>query len=299
MISRRRIRPVTGHTLSKLIRITGKLSRMFSGTAELVPDRVPSGGRETYQIRESSVYDGVAFVRIGCAAHSLWRSVELNMWHLMRPFLQAPVLDLGCGDGSFSFLLFHSIDAGVDLDENLISSAGAAGTYRQTRVADVSQHIPFEDDCFGTVVSNSVLEHVPNVEGVLREVRRVLTTGGYFVFAVPTDRFHTHLARVYGDSEAEQFNRDLEHVNLYSDSDWQQMLERFAFRLLASKRYLAPEAIAWYRLLTWGLMRRLESSPLTSAWYRVLRRKLVTLTEASIDIPEGGCTIFACRKEAY
>ncbi|HXE12076.1 MAG TPA: class I SAM-dependent methyltransferase [Bryobacteraceae bacterium] len=45
-----------------------------------------------------------------------------------------------------------------------------------------AERIPFPDECFDIVVSNSVLEHVADIDGCFREVSRVLAPGGTFWF---------------------------------------------------------------------------------------------------------------------
>ena len=54
--------------------------------------------------------------------------------------------------------------------------------------------MPFPDAHFATVVSNSVLEHIPDVEPVVREVARVLKPGGWFHFCVPGPNFRRFLS---------------------------------------------------------------------------------------------------------
>ena len=43
-------------------------------------------------------------------------------------------------------------------------------------------------------MSNSVLEHIPNVEAVLKETGRVLRPGSPFVFCVPNHQFLSSLS---------------------------------------------------------------------------------------------------------
>lgn len=52
--------------------------------------------------------------------------------------------------------------------------------------ADV-QFLPFPGNSFDRVVSTCLLHHLPNVEGALREVRRVLRPGAEFGVVFPTD----------------------------------------------------------------------------------------------------------------
>lgn len=52
-------------------------------------------------------------------------------------------------------------------------------------VCDLSKHLPFEDSEFEVVYSNQVLEHVPNMIGLVEEIHRILVPGGLMVAHVP------------------------------------------------------------------------------------------------------------------
>jgi SAM-dependent methyltransferase len=92
---------------------------------------------------------------------------------------QGRVLDLGCGVGHSYDMLAPRPSVGVDID------AGAlAAQERQTVVADM-RDLPFEDRSFASVLSVQSIEHVPDPERVLAEVRRVLQPGGTAVFVTP------------------------------------------------------------------------------------------------------------------
>ena len=89
------------------------------------------------------------------------------------------LLDLGCGVGHSYDLLAPRETVGLDAD------AGAlAGQQRETVAADMRE-LPFADASFASVLSVQSIEHVPDPERVLREVRRVLEPGGTAVFVTP------------------------------------------------------------------------------------------------------------------
>src|SRR5206468_3266999 len=64
--------------------------------------------------------------------------------------------------------------------------AAAVAKGRNVTRADVDEPLPFEDDRFDAVVLKDLLEHVEDPVGVVREVRRVVRSGGQ-VFASSPD----------------------------------------------------------------------------------------------------------------
>jgi SAM-dependent methyltransferase len=88
-------------------------------------------------------------------------------------------LDLGCGIGHSYELLAPRETVGVDLDADAL-----AGQDRETHVADM-RDLPFGDASFDAVLSVQSIEHVPDPDRVLAEVRRVLAPGGIVAFVTP------------------------------------------------------------------------------------------------------------------
>jgi len=55
----------------------------------------------------------------------------------------------------------------------------------ETRVADVSKHLPFEDGSVDLLVSRALLEHVNGVPNAVHEMGRVMRPGGTILHMVP------------------------------------------------------------------------------------------------------------------
>lgn len=99
-------------------------------------------------------------------------------------------LDLGCGHQVFGAWMTteqHDVIAkcrfvcGVDADWNgLTKHAGI-----HSKVAGDLARLPFRAQSFDTVSCNMVAEHLSDPIGVLREIHRVLRSGGTFVFHTP------------------------------------------------------------------------------------------------------------------
>ena len=126
------------------------------------------------------------------AFRALLRAVEADFYTGLP--LPAPILDLGCGDGHFASVAFtRKLDVGLDPWWGPLQEARARHVYHTLTHADGAR-MPFPDARFATVVSNSVLEHIPDVEPVVHEVARVLQPGGWFHFCVPGPNFRRFLS---------------------------------------------------------------------------------------------------------
>jgi SAM-dependent methyltransferase len=81
------------------------------------------------------------------------------------------VLDLGCGYGAYSLALSSGGRrcVGCDVSLEYLRTARSAGL----PVAVVDSALPFPDKTFDTVLLFEVIEHIPQIEDVLREAFRV------------------------------------------------------------------------------------------------------------------------------
>ena len=100
------------------------------------------------------------------------------------------VLDLGCGDGYYLFLLSNlGINVNlIGLDNYKPALASAKKNLKSKKIRLIfsnASRLPFKTNYFDKVVASEVLEHVSNDLKVVSEVRRVLKPGGIFVLSVP------------------------------------------------------------------------------------------------------------------
>jgi SAM-dependent methyltransferase len=89
------------------------------------------------------------------------------------------VLEIGCGfGGQLAALEQRGSDAvGIDIDQRRADYVRSRG--HTAEVADAAG-LPFPDASFDVIVTDSVIEHLPDLFGSLREARRVLRPGGSF-----------------------------------------------------------------------------------------------------------------------
>lgn len=163
-----------------------------------------------------------------------------------KPF-ESPVLDVGCGDGLFaSICMAEVIDVGIDPDLRELDAARKTGAYGQL-IPCYGSAIPKEDSTFGTAISNSVLEHIPDIRSVMREVLRVLKPGGNFYFTVPSDKFYSYsvlgsILSVFGLQTMQRgfhkrYNRFWKHFHDYSLDGWCNLARDCGYEVVEAYTY--------------------------------------------------------------
>ena len=103
----------------------------------------------------------------------------------LKPDAGERVLDIGSGPGLLAYDIAAAVGRtghvrGIDASGAMVamSSKRCAGQpWAEFRTADASQ-LPYSDDSFDAAVSTQVYEYVPDVPAALRELHRVLRSGG-------------------------------------------------------------------------------------------------------------------------
>jgi ubiquinone/menaquinone biosynthesis C-methylase UbiE len=222
---------------------------------------------------------------------ALLRAVEARFYQDIH--LPSPCLDLGCGDGNFAAAAFNRpLEVGLDPWVGPIHKARKSGAYQSLVLANGDQ-MPFPEGYFAAAVSNSVLEHIPQLDDVLRETHRVLKPGAIFVFCVPNDRFLPNLSIAQGldrmkmtglaGSYRSFFNRISRHQHCDSPETWQQRLERAGFAIDRWWHYFSPPAL---HTLEWGHyfgLPSLVSHAITRRWILVPRQWNLALTHRLVQ----------------
>jgi ubiquinone/menaquinone biosynthesis C-methylase UbiE len=96
------------------------------------------------------------------------------------------ILDLGCGTGEGTSRIYADgmTVIATDLSTEMVRTAVRRFPTLQGCVADAAR-LPFASECFDIVQSLGVLEYIGPYERAVRELRRVLKTGGTLVISVP------------------------------------------------------------------------------------------------------------------
>ncbi len=168
------------------------------------------------------------------------------------------VLDIGCGNGEVLQLLRsissgpfngHGLDLGASVVEKL-QRKGLNGCRH-----DAGEPLPYADASFDTVVCSEVIEHLVDVDRLIREARRVLRPGGTLLLTTPNLAYLVNRAllllgiqpfftetslekklgrrfRILGQGEATQG-----HLKLFTLGSLRELLQMHGFRIVRLRGY--------------------------------------------------------------
>lgn len=159
-------------------------------------------------------------------------------------------LDLGCGRG---FLLGQLADhglhnlTGVDVYDD-VDPRG----WRYVR-GDLTRRLPFEDGAYECVIAGEIIEHVPNPDDLLREIRRVLRPGGLVLVSTPNmvswanrvlvplgvqplgTETSSEIALGRRHTVLGQGNQVQGHLKVFTSRALAEILERYGFSLVSTE----------------------------------------------------------------
>ncbi len=211
----------------------------------LHPGQKPREGERVHPERRDFLY---AYLDQAPTGLALMRAVECDLFS--RHAFERPILDIGCGDGTFARMLFNGvlIDAAVDVDPQEAERARATRCYTEVRVGN-AEALPFESGAAGSVLCNSVLAAVPDCDAALSEIHRVLRPGGRVYLTVPSPRctqflfWSRMLARLGLRGLARRYAKWTPTLfrarHLLEPDDWVRRLERAGLRVEACEPYMA------------------------------------------------------------
>jgi SAM-dependent methyltransferase len=244
---------------------------------DAIPGRFATGSRRPLHLDAAAFR--VLLEQLGPSL-AVWRAAEVAALREQgEQGFARPILDLGSGDGLVTALALKRVEIALDPDARALAKAERLGVYASFQ-ACLIQDAPLENGSLGTVLSNSVLEHIEGIDAALAVIARLLRPGGRLVFTVPSEAFGRWLilpSRAY----ARRRNRQLIHLNLWPTSEWTRRLARAGLQVVATRPYLRRRLVAY-----WDGMDNLER-----VW--VARRRLVGLLWRRV--PPAGLDRLAAR----
>jgi SAM-dependent methyltransferase len=151
---------------------------------------------------------------------------------------RGPVLDVGCGDGFWWTLRDDNREIyGIDISAREIAQAR---TRINAELSDVSAATPFPGTKFAEVIGNCSLEHVPDIDAALGNLRNAAAPDARLVMFVPTPRW-AYQGRVQSMlldrapriamAVSGAMNGFFQHWHLYDQKVWTRLLETHGWRV--------------------------------------------------------------------
>lgn len=224
----------------------------------------------------------------------IWRILDVLQMKDIH-FKKKPFLDLGCGDGTFSFTNFGGkcsidfdifqtknttnffkgkdiynqtsnlnpnvtkkpmikIDVGVDWKQNLLDKAKKLHLYESLLKHDLNKPLPFEDDSFETIFSNTFY-WIHNIQQLLSESNRILRKKGKLIICVPDIKFKKNLIYNFfldtGQYWAKALDRGIysnANEHCYSYSKWKSLIANSRFKIISHSSYLSENFIKFHNI---------------------------------------------------
>ena len=191
------------------------------------------------------------------------------------------VLDLGCGEGRHSIGQSRLPEActvlGFDLCLDDINKAKSKAREHLELCQEYSLdpgpvpywvngnglQLPFADNSFDLVICSEVLEHIPDYQGLLKELQRVLKPGGQFALSVPR-QWPERLCWSFSDEYSKTPGG---HIRIFDANKLTREVQALGF----SKRgqhwaHALHSPYWWLKCLLWDK----PNHPLVRAYHRLL-----------------------------
>jgi ubiquinone/menaquinone biosynthesis C-methylase UbiE len=136
------------------------------------------------------------------------------------------ILDIGCGDGYLTCLIgksfTRSIVTGLEAEEAGIRIARQRASNMPNVRFELSKgsELPFSDARFDVVVMADVIEHLPHVDDMLSQIRRVLKPAGFVIITTPNRQAGSkwderHVFEFSGEELKSKIASQFENVELF------------------------------------------------------------------------------------
>lgn len=176
------------------------------------------------------------------------RSILESFLDGLVPEKNAKILDVGCGTGAnLEMLAQYGQARGVDVSDDALEFCRKKGLDAQKGLAE---ELPFEDESFDLVTALDVVEHLDDDIAGLKEMHRVLKTGGKTLIFVPAfmwlwgvqDDISHHRIRYTRAQIVERLEKAGFKVNRATYANWTFFAPILAGRTLMKITGIKPES---------------------------------------------------------
>ena len=175
--------------------------------------------------------------QIRIASRSIKKRDKLRLLDKHLPFDDSRIsLDIGCAQGTLSWYLRKKGGFWVSTDQDMANLEASRELLKKNLVQMPSGLLPFRSGAFDVVTCLDYLEHIENDGECLREIHRVLKSGGLLVVVTPhTGRFFPlHRLRSALGLKLEFFGHKREG---YRRKDLEAMIRKAGLEVTRSETY--------------------------------------------------------------
>lgn len=182
---------------------------------------------------------------------------------------EARVLDLGAGSGLFLSKLHNAGYQniyGADIDDYRSYADGSSGMVKEFAALDAgNDSFPWADGFFDAVTAWEVFEHLENPYRSIREVARIIKTGGYLFVSMPNVLSLTHRIFFAKNGELVRWSEENNHIAVFTPALFKKAFRnfepvengyykgQFQYRFLA---HIPMPANKWFGESAWWVLRK-------------------------------------------
>jgi SAM-dependent methyltransferase len=237
------------------------------------------------------------------------RPVELSLFRTVQNRFEPPVADFGCGDGFFASNLASPGTYAYGIDNNPRIVKAAQNVY-QSVVIMRNSSVDLPSESIGTIISNSVFEHLHDPHHTLGELYRILQPGGRLFATVTLSNWDTcfYGTRLFGNAYRRFMRFVQRHVSLFDAATWRRMFNAAGFKVVSQTGYLDRRTVRlierYHYLCLPSLaegvlparMKQTVIHQLNSLYYRLNPPLMDTAAADANSIQESPCGFFELEK---
>ena len=140
------------------------------------------------------------------------------------------LLEMGSGLGHLLGLLQDDFECvGIDIADYSVEQIKRNAPRATGIVMSADDLSRFGDATFNAVVALHLVEHLPDPADTIRQVNRILRSGGLFLFATPNP---VYSLRRFKDPQTDAIGKDPTHINVQPPEQWHAWCEENRFTIL-------------------------------------------------------------------
>lgn len=158
-----------------------------------------------------------------------WRKIIKRMLKLKE---KGSLLDIGCAYGYFlKYASKHFKVKGIDISKHAIKIAKKEIGKENALLHDVMEKLPFKKK-FDLITAFDVIEHLPNQEKALKNIKNVLKKDGYLLIEMPL-KYDNKIVNLL------QNDTDKTHEHLMTYQAVKKLIKKTGLKIISEENYLA------------------------------------------------------------